>query len=96
MRKGTFRLRTSIDHYQPPLVVLTYNLQDVQPWKQATPWYQTAVYEVDASGLVTNTLLAGPFEYRSEEEARRGHAARVAELRAKEQGSAIVARLAGV
>ena len=89
MRKRIFRLRTAIDHSQPPLVVLTYNLQDVQPWKQATPCYQTSVYAVDSSGLVTATVVAGPFEYRSEEEARLGDAALVAERRAGDRRSAM-------
>lgn len=89
MHKRVFRIRTAIEHGPKPLVVLTYNLQDVQPWKQATACYQTAVYEADAAGLATTTLVAGPFVYPSEEQARQGHAARVAALRATSQRAAM-------
>jgi hypothetical protein len=81
MRKRSFRLRTVIENGNRPVVVLTYNLQDVQPWKQAMPCYQSAVYEADAAGLATNALLEGPIEHRSEELARQGHSALVARFR---------------
>jgi hypothetical protein len=81
MRKRAFRLRTVLEGEARPLVVLTYNLQDVQPWKQRTPRFQTAVYEADAAGLATTTLVAGPIEHGSEEQARQGHAAIVAGIR---------------
>lgn len=81
MRKRVFRLRTVLEGEAQPLVVLTYNLQDVQPWKQRTPRYQSAVYEADAAGLATTTVVAGPVEHDSEALARQGHAAIVAGLR---------------
>lgn len=88
MRKRAFRIRTNVEHGPKPLVVLTYNLQDVQPWKQTTACYQTAIYEADGAGLATTTLVAGPFLYPSEEQARQGHAARVAALRTADQRAA--------
>ncbi|HEV7213945.1 MAG TPA: hypothetical protein VGP33_02390 [Chloroflexota bacterium] len=88
MRKRVFRIRTTVDHEPKPLVVLTYNLQDIQPWKQATACYQTAIYEADTAGLATTTLVAGPFAYPSEEMARQGHANRVAALRTADQRAA--------
>lgn len=88
MRKRAFRIRTNVEQEPTPLVVLTYNLQDVQPWKQTTACYQTAIYEADVAGLATTTLVAGPFIYPSEEQARRGHAARVAALRTPDQRAA--------
>ncbi len=74
--------------------MLTYNLQDLEPWKQTSPCYQTAVYEADAAGLVPTTLMVAPVRYGSEDEARQGHAATVANLRARGQGKATVARIA--
>lgn len=81
MRKRAFRLRTFIESGSRPVVVLTYNLQDVQPWKQQTPCYQTAVYQADAAGLALTALVEGPVEYRTEEQSRQGHAALVARFR---------------
>lgn len=81
MRKRAFRLRTVLESEARPLVVLTYNLQDVQPWKQRTPRFQTAVYEADAAGLATTTLVAGPLEHATEAQARQVHAAVVADVR---------------
>ena len=81
MRKRAFRLKSVVEDGRPPVVVLTYNLQDVQPWKQTTPRYQTTVYEADAAGLATTRRLEGPTEDRSEELARQGHAATVAARR---------------
>jgi hypothetical protein len=91
MRKHVFRLRTSIEQGRQLLVVLTYNLQDVQPWKQTTPCYQTAVYEADPSGLITTTMVEGPLQYPSEEQARQGHGAIVARLRAQDQHGTMAA-----
>ena len=88
MRKRVFRLRTSIERGRQLLVVLTYNLQDVQPWKQVSPCYQTAVYEADRSGLITATMVEGPIQYPSEEQARQGHTATVVALRARDQRTA--------
>ncbi|MGI8916872.1 MAG: hypothetical protein ACR2JY_24385 [Chloroflexota bacterium] len=88
MRKRIFRLRTAVDEGRRPLVVLTYNLQDVQPWKQACACYQTAVYEADPTGLALITLVEGPVVYPSEELARQGHAATVAQLRGQSQRTA--------
>lgn len=85
MRKRVFRLRTSIEHGRRFLVVLTCNLQDVQPWKQITPCYQTAVYDADPSGLITTTMVEGPFQYPSEDQARQGHVATVAKLREQDR-----------
>jgi|SRR6185437_132667 len=81
MRKRVFRLRTVLEGEAQPLVVLTYNLQDVQPWKQPTPRFQTAVYAADGAGLATTTLVVGPVEHASEDLARQGHAAIIAGLR---------------
>ncbi len=98
MRKRPFRLRTAIEaeRGRQTVVVLTYNLQDVQPWKQATPRYQTAVYEADASGLATTTLVDGPFDYPSEGQARQGHAATVAAWRTQGQRTAMTTLPAAV
>lgn len=81
MGKRAFRLRTVLESEARPLVVLTYNLQDVQPWKQRTPRFQTTVYEADAAGLATTTLVAGPIEHATEGLARQGHTNIVADLR---------------
>ena len=81
MRKRTFRLSTVTVQHEQRVVVLTYNLQDIQPWKQKTPRYQSAIYRADGSGLPTGAALQSPVEYASEEAARRGHAAIVGGLR---------------
>ena len=81
MRKRALRLRTVVDAAPRPLVVLTYNLQDIQPWKQTTPRYQTAVYLADDSGMATNTPARPPVDYPNEEQAKQGHQSAVAALR---------------
>jgi hypothetical protein len=81
MRKKEFRLRAALEQDGRHYVVLTYNLQDIQPWKQRAPLYQTAVYRADAAGLASGSALADPVEYRTEEQARQGHTATVSSLR---------------
>ena len=66
VRKRTFRLSTVTVQDKQRVVVLTYNLQDIQPWKQKTACYQSAIYQADASGLPTGAALQPPAEYASE------------------------------
>ena len=88
VRKRSFRLSTVTVQEMQRVVVLTYNLQDIQPWKQKTPCYQSAIYRADASGLPTGAALQAPAEYASEEAARRGHAAIVSSLRHQSSATA--------
>ena len=81
MRKRNFRLRTTAVAMGSPVVVLTYDLRDVQPWKQRVSQYQTAIYRADGSGMAMGGPLAAVVEYKSEHDARRGHLGLVESLR---------------